>query len=64
MSRMRKKKVDLSQFKIEVSYTQDSLESEKQRFKMLAKLIFPHLSSAIDQGLESFSEKSDKGKRP
>lgn len=61
---MRKKKVDLSKFRVEITYTQDSLESEKQRFKMLAKLIFPHLSSTIAQGLESFSEKSDKGKRP
>lgn len=62
--RKRKKKVDLSTFQVEIRYIRDSHEEEVERFKRLIQLIFPHLSSSRDQGLDSFSEKSERGERP
>lgn len=50
----RKRKVDLSTFKIEIRYIQDTHEEEVERFKKLLQLIFPHLSSVKDQGLDNF----------
>lgn len=60
----RKKKVDLSTFKVEIRYVQDTHEEEVERFKRLIQLIFPHLSSSRDQGLASLSEKSESEGKP
>jgi hypothetical protein len=61
----RKRKVDLSAFRIEIRYIQDTHEEEVERFKRLIQLIFPHLSSSSrDQGLASFSEKSESEGKP
>ncbi len=59
----RKKKVDISNFKIELRYTQDSTKAETERFRRLIQLIFPHLSSTKDYGVDKFLEKIErKGK--
>lgn len=61
---MGKRKVDLSKFKVECRYIQDSLESEKERFRCLIQLIFPHLSSAKDLGTDKLLENVESEEKP
>jgi|GEM_PF-3971636 len=39
------KKTNLKEFKIVVRYAPQEIEAEKQRFRVLCQLIFPHLAS-------------------